>query len=62
LHVADYQQRFGDIPRSDLLSLLGTVVLTDEQCRLLRDGMQILAGHLASVRDAQDEDDAGPVH
>jgi len=63
LHVADYQQRFGDIPRSELLSLLGTVELTDEQCRLLRDGMQILAGYLATVRDArEDEDDVGPVH
>jgi hypothetical protein len=63
LHIADYQQRFGDIPRGDLLSLLGTVELTDEQCRLLRDGMQILAGYLGSMRDTQDEeDDAGAVH
>jgi hypothetical protein len=62
LHVADYQQSFGDIHRSELLRLLRTVELTDEQCRLLRDGMQTLAGYLASVRDAGGDEDAGPVH
>ena len=47
LHVADYQSRFGEIPRSDLLQLLGVTEINEDQAKLLRDGMQTLTGYLA---------------
>ena len=30
LHVADYQTRFGNIPRANLLKLLGTTEISEE--------------------------------
>jgi hypothetical protein len=57
LHVADYQARFGDTPRSDLLKLLGATEITEEQAKLLRDGMQTLVGYLALVLDDDQADD-----
>ena len=49
LHTADYQSRFGEIPRSHLLQLLGVTEINAVQAKLLRDGMQTLTGYLALV-------------
>jgi hypothetical protein len=57
LHLADYRLRFGDIPQRDFLSLLGIVEITDEQARLLREGMELLAGYLASLPEGPAEED-----
>ena len=61
VHLAEYQRRFGEIPRPDLLELAGAIELNDQQARLVRDGMELLVGYLASVRDGW-EDEEGPVH
>ena len=61
LHVAEYRSRFGEIPRQDLLKLLGVTEISDDHARMLRDGMELLVGYLASVRDGW-EDEEGPVH
>ena len=61
LHLADYRFRFGDIPRQDVLDLVGATEINDAQARLLRDGMELLVGYLASVREGWKEDDE-PVH
>ena len=62
LHVDHYQSRFGDIPRSDLLRLLGVTETSEEQAKLLRDGMQTLVGWLALILDFNETDDDGVVH
>ena len=51
LHVGDYRLRFGAIPGQDLFALLGTTEISDDQARILREGMEGLVGYLASVRD-----------
>ena len=58
LHVADYRLRFGEIPGQELLSLLGTTEISDAQARMLREGMEVLVGYLASVRDGWEDEDA----
>ena len=44
LHLADYVQRFGHIPRSDLLSLLGSAEINDKQAALLNYGCKCWLG------------------
>ena len=61
VHLAEYQRRFGEIPRPDLLELAGTTELNDQQARLVRDGMELLVGYLASIRDGWEDEDA-PMH
>ncbi len=61
LHIGDYRLRFGEIPGQDLLGLLGTAKITDNQARILREGMEVLVGYLASVRDGW-EDEGQPIH
>ena len=61
LHVGDYRLRFGAIPGQDLLALLGTTEISDQQARMLRAGMEVLVGYLASVRDGWEDEDA-PIH
>jgi hypothetical protein len=61
LHVGDYRLRFGVIPGQDLLALLGASQINDNQARMLRDGMELLVGYLASVRDGWEDEDA-PIH
>jgi hypothetical protein len=61
VHLAEYERRFGQIPRPDLLELAGATELNDKQARLVRDGMELLVGYLASVRDGW-EDEGTPVH
>ena len=58
LHVGDYRLRFGAIPGKDLLALLGTTKISDDQARILREGMEVLVGYLASVRDGWEDEDA----
>jgi hypothetical protein len=58
LHLADYRHRFGEIPRQDLLDLLGATEVKDKQARLMRDGMELLVGYLATVRDEWKDNDA----
>ena len=50
--------RFGEIPGQDLLALIGTTEISDEQARMLREGMEVLVGYLASVRDGWEDEDA----
>ena len=61
LHIGDYRLRFGVIPGQDLLALLGTTKISDAQARILREGMEVLVGHLTSVRDGWEDEDA-PIH
>ena len=61
VHLAEYQRRFGEIPRPHLLELAGATELNDDQARMVRDGMELLVGYLASMRDVLEDDD-GPVH
>jgi len=61
LHLADYQARFGEIPRSDLLGLLGATEISEENARLLRDAMLTLVGYLGLMFD-EDEDEDGTMH
>jgi hypothetical protein len=35
--------------------------MSDDQARMLREGMGVLVGHLASVRDGWEDEDA-PIH
>jgi hypothetical protein len=39
----------------------GATEISDDQARLLRDGVELLVGYLATVRDGLKDDD-GPVH
>jgi len=61
VHLAEYQRRYGEIPRPDLLEFAGATELNDQQARLVRDGMELLVGYLASIRDGG-EDEHRPVH
>ena len=61
LHLADYRSRVGEIPRQDPLDPLGVTEIKDEQARLLKDGMELLVGYLASMRDGWENEDA-PAH
>jgi hypothetical protein len=61
VHVGDYRLRFGEIPGQDLLALLGVAEISDNQARILREGMEVLVGYLASVRDRWEGEDA-PIH
>jgi hypothetical protein len=61
VHLAEYQRRFGEIPRQDLLELAGATEVSDQQARLLRDGMELLVGYLGSAREGWD-DEEGPIH
>lgn len=58
LHLADYRQRFGEIPHADLLRLADVVKIGDEQAALLRDGMETLISYLGNVRDTAGRDRA----
>ena len=58
LHLADYRQRFGEIPHADLLHLADVVRIGDEQAALLRDGMEMLVSYLGNVRDGLGEGQA----
>ena len=53
--------RVGEIPGQDLLALLGTTKISDDQARMLREGMEVLVGYLASARDGWEDEDA-PIH
>jgi len=44
-----------------MLGLLGTTEINDDQARILREGMEVLVGYLASVRDGWEDEDA-PIH
>jgi hypothetical protein len=48
-------------PGQDLLGLLGTTEISDDHVRMLREGMEVLVGYLASVHDGCEGEDA-PVH
>jgi len=58
VHLADYQSRFGQIPRQDLVELAGASEVSDEHARLLRDRMELLVGYLAPVREGWEDEDA----
>jgi hypothetical protein len=61
LHLADYRSTFREIPGQDFLALLGTTKISDDQARMLREGMEVLVGYLASVRYGWEDEDA-PIH
>jgi hypothetical protein len=50
LHIGDYRLRCGEIPGQDLLTLLRTTEISYDQARILREGMEVLVGYLATVR------------
>src|SRR5262245_20543420 len=56
VYVAEYRSQFGEMPRQDLLELLDATEINHSQARLLRDGMGLLVGHLASVRCGLDDE------
>lgn len=58
LHLADYRQRFGEIPHADLLHLADIVKIGNEQAALLRDGMEMLVSYLGNMQDGMDENNA----
>jgi hypothetical protein len=62
LHLAHYAQRHGDIPHQNVVELLGVVELTEQQTKLLRDGMEFLVGYLCVVRDMEEDDGDTPAH
>jgi hypothetical protein len=43
------------MPSMNVLELLGVVELTEQQTDLLDDGMEILVGHLGTVRQLEEE-------
>jgi hypothetical protein len=51
VHLAEYQRRFGEIPRQDLLELAGATDINERQARMLRDGMELRVGYLGTARD-----------
>jgi len=57
VYVAGYRSEFGEMPRQDLLELIGTTEINDTQARLLRDGMGLLVGHLTSIQAGFDPED-----
>jgi len=57
LHLGDYRLRFGTIPGQDLLGLLGTTEINDDQAGILREGMEVLVGYSATVRDGWDDEE-----
>ena len=59
VHLAEYQRRFGEIPKPYLLELAGATEVNDDQLRLVRDGMELLVGYLGPVREGWEEED-GP--
>jgi hypothetical protein len=61
LHVGDYRLRFGEIPGQDVLALIGTSEISDDQARILQEGMEVLVGYLATVRDGWEDEDV-PIH
>jgi hypothetical protein len=61
LHVGDYRLRFGEIPGQDFLALIGTSEISDDQARILQEGMEVLVGYLATVRDGWEDEDV-PIH
>jgi hypothetical protein len=55
LHLADDRSRYGWIPRQDLLGLLDATEVNNDQATLLRDGVELLVGYLAAVRDGWED-------
>ena len=50
-----------EIPNQDVLALLEATAISCDRARMLREGMEVLVGYLASVRDGWEDEDA-PVH
>jgi len=57
LHLGDHRLRFGAIPGQDFFAPARDNI-SDSQARPLKEGMEVLAGYLASVRDGWEEEDA----
>ena len=55
LHVARYAQRYGNIPSTNVMDLLGVVEPTEQQAELMHDGMEVLVGYLGTVREMGEE-------
>ena len=60
LHLGDYRSRFREILGQDFLGLLGTTEIGEDQAQMLREGMEVLVGYLAS-RDGWEDEDV-PIH
>ncbi len=55
MNLAQYRKRFGDLPASDYLALMKAEEMTPELASTLADGMEILIGTLATMREREKE-------
>jgi len=49
LNVAHYQSKYGVLPGDEIVAMLSTKTLDEEQSGLLANGMEILVGMLGTV-------------
>lgn len=56
LNIAHYQSRYGELPLSETLSILGTANPNDEQIELLNNGMEIFVGVLGNLLSGIDQE------
>ena len=56
LNIAHYQSRFGELPLSETLAMLGTANPNDEQIELLNNGMEIFVGVLGNLVSGIDQE------
>ena len=56
LNIAHYQSRFGELPLSETLAMLGTAKPNDEQIELLNNGMEIFVGVLGNLISGVDQE------
>ena len=60
LNLVQYQDKFGELPAQEYLSLSSAETLTPESAKTLADGMENLIGGLASL--TRHDSDADSVH
>lgn len=56
LNIAHYQSRFGELPLSETLAMLGAAKPNDEQIELLNNGMEIFVGVLGNLVSGVDQE------
>lgn len=60
MNLAQYQEKFGELPAEELVSLATVNSLAPETAKTLVDGMEILVGVLGTLAGKDGRDD--PVH
>ena len=56
MNIAHYQHKYGELPLSDTLAMLGLAQPNDEQLEILSSGMEIFVGVLGNVVSGIGED------